>query len=145
MYLTMFREKSKGNATLSKLFNGLDFICDVLEDEVREIEGVPVAEWKIHGVTAIPHGTYDIVFQDSQRFGPDTITLLNVPGYQYIRGHAGNRSADTEGCLLFGIRNSENTISDSRISLGKVKELLRPYLEAGRTVQIEIIKAAEEV
>jgi hypothetical protein len=141
MHLTMFREPSQGGATLSKLFHGLEFVCDVLEDEVRELPGVPVSGWKIHGVTAIPHGTYQITLEFSQRFGPDTITLLKVPGYQYIRGHAGNTSADTEGCLLFGTRNSACTVARSRDALAYVKRMVQAALQRGERVDIEIIPA----
>lgn len=90
IHFTMLREPSQGGATLSKLFLGLDFLCDVLEDEVREIPGKPVSEWKIKGHTAIPAGTYEIEARQSGHFGPDTLTLLDVPGFQYIRIHAGN-------------------------------------------------------
>jgi hypothetical protein len=141
MHLTMFREPSQGGATLSKLFHGMEFLCDVLEDEVRELPGVPVSDWKIKGVTAIPAGTYEINLSYSQRFGPATITLMDVPGYQYIRGHAGNTSADTEGCLLFGMRNSACTVKDSRTALGLVRSLIRAALQSGEHVEIEIIPA----
>lgn len=138
MYLTMFREESVGKATLSKLFNGLIFLCDVLEDEVREIEGVPVADWKVHGATAIPHGKYKVVLEDSQRFGPDTPTLLDVPGYKYIRCHSGNKSEDTEGCLLFGIKSSSNTVSNSRVTVATIKMLMLEAVKKGETIEIEI-------
>lgn len=141
MNLNLFREVSKGDATLSRLFNGEQFLCDVLEDEVREVEGRPVEEWKIHGATAIPSGTYNIVLENSQRFGPDTITLQNVLGFKYIRGHAGNTSADTEGCLLFGTRSGENTVRNSRVALAKVKALIKSRLAQGESVSIKIINA----
>ena len=141
MHLTLFREPSQGGATLSKLFHGLEFVCDVLEDEVRELPGVPVSDWKIHGVTAIPSGTYEITLTYSQRFGPDTITVNDVPGYQYIRGHAGNTSADTEGCLLFGTRNSTCTVAHSRDALAYVKHMIQAALQRGEHVDIEIIPA----
>ena len=141
MHLTMFREPSVGGATLSKLFHGLEFVCDILEDEVRELPGVPVSEWKIHGVTAIPHSTYKIILERSQRFGADTITLLDVPGYKDIRGHAGNTSADSEGCLLFGTRNSACTVAHSRDALAYVKHMVQAALQRGEHVDIEIIPA----
>lgn len=141
MYLTMFREPSVGGATLSKLYHGGEFLCDVLEDEVRELPGVPVADWKIHGVTAIPSGVYTIVAEHSQRFGPNTLTLKDVPGYQYIRVHGGNRAHDTEGCLLPGLRNSSATVGKSQNTLAFLKEYVLKALNAKKLVQIEIIPA----
>lgn len=138
MHLAMFREPSVGGATLSKLYKGLDYVCDILEDEVRELPGVPVADWKIHGVTAIPSGCYEVEFQDSQRFGLNTLTLLDVPGYKYIRIHGGNTSADTEGCLLPGTRNSSATVANSRIALQKLKALC---INTKEPIYLEIIPA----
>lgn len=137
----MFREQSQGGATMSRLFLGLDYICDVLEDEVREVPGVPVSEWKIKGATAIPSGTYEIELKQSGHFGPDTMTLMNVPGYQYIRIHAGNTIGDTEGCLLPGIRNSLVTVGQSKVNLERLKAVVVPAIRAGEKVTIEIIPA----
>ena len=141
VHFTMFREPSRGGATLSKLFLGLDFVCDVLEDEVREVPGAPVSDWKIKGHTAIPAGTYQVVAHQSARFGPDTLTLLDVPGYKYIRIHGGNTIGDTEGCLLPGVRNTPVTVAQSKVSLARIKAVALPALRAGRKVQIEIIPA----
>ncbi|WNO06057.1 DUF5675 family protein [Rhodoferax mekongensis] len=139
MHFTMFREKSVGAATLSKLYLGLDFVCDILEDEVRELPGVPVDKWKIHGVTAIPSGVYQVIAETSGRFGPETLTLIGVPGYKYIRIHGGNRSTDTEGCLLPGMRNGPNSVASSRDNLAKLKAMILPALKRQERVTIEII------
>jgi hypothetical protein len=139
MYLTMFREPSQGGATLSKLFCGEQFLCDILEDEVREIEGQPVSDWKIKGATAIPHGVYEVTVENSQRFGVATLTVNDVPGFQYIRIHGGNTSADTEGCLLPGSRNSAATVASSRAALSYIRSIILPALDKGERVQIEII------
>jgi Family of unknown function (DUF5675) len=89
MLFTQFRAPSVGGATLSKLWLNGAHICDICEDEVREIPGVPVSDWKIHGVTAIPAGLYRITLEDSVRFGPNTLTVTGVPGYEHIRIHGG--------------------------------------------------------
>lgn len=140
---TMVREPSRGGATLSKLFLGTEFICDVLEDQVREIPGRPVSEWKVHGATAIPAGTYEIELRQSGRFGPDTMTLLDVPGFQYIRVHSGNYSEDTEGCLLPGVRNSPTTVGQSKVTLARMKAIVVPAIRAGTKVTIQIVPAKE--
>lgn len=144
MHITQFRERSKGGATLSKAFCGEAFICDILEDEVREQLGVPVADWKIHGVTAIPSGTYEVTTQQSMRFGPATLTLLDVEGFEYIRIHGGNTVANTEGCLLPGIRNSETTVRASQFALAALRALILPALQHGETVTWEILPALME-
>jgi hypothetical protein len=139
MLFTMQREESRNDATLSKLWVGNVFVCDVLEDVVREVEGEPVSTWKVPGKTAIPAGIYYITLEDSQRFGPDTLTVNQVPGFQYIRIHGGNRSEDTEGCLLPGTRNSTNTVGSSQVALHALRALVVPAIQAGDSVFIEIL------
>ena len=138
MKFILQRGQSKQGVTLSRLSLGDKFICDVLEDEVREVKGQSVDKWKVHGKTAIPTGTYEIVAQDSPRFGPATLTLLNVPGFQFIRIHAGNAAEDTEGCLLPGLRISDTRVASSRAALAHIREIILPALQAGEHVTIEI-------
>lgn len=144
MYITQFREQSVGDATLSKVFCGEAYICDVLEDVVREVPGQPVSMWKVHGQTAIPAGIYRVAAQYSQRFGPDTLTLLDVPGFEYIRIHGGNTPANTEGCLLPGTRTSQNSVASSQASLRSLKALIMPALQQNQRVLWEIIPTPME-
>ena len=118
-------------------------MCYTLEDEVRERPGVPVSEWKIKGVTAIPAGVYEVVSQYSPRFGENTLTLLNVPGYTYIRMHAGATAADTEGCILLGMRVTATTIvgGTSRPALALVRGLVCDAWARGERTFIDIQNA----
>ena len=102
MNLELIRQPSYKAATFGNLAIDGEFFCHTLEDEIREIPGRPVAEWKIHGKTAIPAGRYRITLEASPRFGTDTITINNVPGFVGVRVHGGNTVADTEGCPLVG-------------------------------------------
>lgn len=90
----------------------------ILEDKVREVEGMPVSQWKIPKETAIPVGKYKVVIDMSQRFGKRMMHLLDVPGFSGIRVHSGNTSHDTEGCLLVGKERDEKhgEVSGSRIA-----------------------------
>ena len=140
--LTLIREPSKDGATLSVLYLDAYAVCDVLEDEIREVPGVEVVLWKVKGRTAIPSGTYMLALQNSMRFGADTLTVTCVPGFEYIRIHGGNTQLDTEGCLLPGIRNSENTVKDSRACLQRLRDLVVPAIKRGEPVTIGIINPA---
>ena len=93
---------SKDGATQGSIYVNGAWECYSLEDEVREIVGQPVSEWKVPGKTAIPAGHYRITFEDSSRFGKDTLTVNDVPGFAFIRIHGGNTVNDTEGCVLVG-------------------------------------------
>lgn len=138
MKLHLLSNPSHKGATLGRLTADGVYVCDTLEDVVRETPGRPVSEWKRHGVTAIPAGTYEVVLQNSPRFGPDTITLLNVPGFEFIRGHGGNTAEHTEGCLLFGTKNTAYSLANSQKALAKVKALVKSALDRKERVQITI-------
>ena len=145
MRLTLQRKTSVGGATIGTLYIDGGFACHTLEDEVREVEGQPVESWKIHGKTAIPAGEYIVALADSPRFGNDTLTLLNVPGFQYIRMHAGNTSEDTEGCILLGLRATDCTLvgGTSRPAVGLVKGDVRAAIDRGEVVHITISNSTE--
>lgn len=144
MIVTQFREPSKGTGTLSKVYIDNYYICDILEDVVREIPGAPVAQWKVYGQTAIPSGIYRLALQTSGRFGPNTLTLLGVDGFKDIRIHGGNTDVETLGCLLPGSRNSEDTVASSQIALRALHSIIDPVIRSGEEVLWEIKPALME-
>lgn len=103
MKIEIKRLPSEFGATIGQVFVNGERFCFSLEDEVREVINLPVQQWKIPGKTAIPKGTYKITLENSKRFGPNTLTVNNVPGFEFIRMHPGNTSANTEGCILLGL------------------------------------------
>lgn len=112
-------------------------ICFSLEDELRELAGVPVEEWKVKGKTAIPSGHYVVALVDSPRFGKDTLTLLDVPGFAEIRVHGGNDETATEGCPLMGAELDE----DDKIPGGRSQ----PGLKALRGALLPALQAGDQV
>ena len=81
MHISVKRQPS-GTCTIGELFIDGNFECYTLEDQVREVAGVPVATWKVPGATAIPVGTYQVTIDLSQRFGKRMLHILNVPGFE---------------------------------------------------------------
>lgn len=104
MKLKILRTKLLLDRTIGQLYIDDVLFCFTLEDKVREVVGKPVSFWKVQGETAIPSGSYDVILETSPRFGPDTITILRVPGFTGVRMHGGNKPADTEGCPLVGYK-----------------------------------------
>ena len=103
MKLTVERFKFLETCTIGKLFiDGVDAGIFTLEDKCREVTGQPVASWKVPGATAIPVGTYKVIIDFSEHFQKDFPHILNVPGFDGIRIHAGNSDLDTDGCILVG-------------------------------------------
>ena len=140
MKISLHRRPSVGGATIGKLHIDDVFACYTLEDEIREAEGVSVADWKIKGHTAIPAGKYTVTLEYSNRFGPDTLTINDVPGFKYIRMHAGNTTADTEGCPLLGMQSTEVSLiaGTSRPAVAFVKGDVAQAMRRGEGVTIDI-------
>lgn len=140
MKITLQRQPSAGGATIGRVSIDGTFTCFSLEDEIREVPGVPVGNWKIKGATAIPAGTYRVTMEDSPRFGPGTLTINSVPGFAGVRIHGGNTSEDTEGCPLLGLRVTATTIvgGTSAPAVKLVKDAVRAALASGQQVWIDI-------
>lgn len=132
MNLRLIREPtSPEGATLGILcVNGV-FECWTLEDAVREAKVVP-------GGTAIPAGRYKVIVTESLRFQRRLPLLLSVPGFTGIRIHAGNTTADTEGCILPGTTRVPNMVKNSRVAFQRLFERIEAALAQGEAVWIEI-------
>lgn len=117
-----------------------------LEDEHRDV--------KVKGETRIPAGTYEIVINKSDT--PLTLRyrakynwfkyhlmLKDVPGFQGIYLHIGNRGDNTDGCLLVGDSANNNRIGNGEISnstacFTRLYSELYDYLAAGNKATITI-------
>jgi len=79
------------------------YFCDTLEPTWRDYKN---GAYKVKGRSAIPEGRYAVVISYSPKFKAWLPILLGGPEFnrkwQGIRIHAGNTSADTEGCILVG-------------------------------------------
>ena len=144
----MQRRASGTSSTIGELTQVLDSgqvtdrWCYTLEDVVREQPGVPVAQWKIPGATAIPEGTYRLALTPSARFKALMPQLLDVPGFEGIRIHTGNTFADTEGCLLVGLETDGQDVTRSRPAFSFLFDRLMECDHAKEPVFIEIRSAA---
>jgi len=119
----LFRFSSAENSTLGLLMAGAEqkdssFRCFTLEDEHREV--------KEPGRTRIPAGKYEIKLrQGSPTFAhydkrwiwhKGMLWLQDVPGFEWIYIHPGNRHEHTEGCILCGDGSQSNVIDDGMVT-----------------------------
>jgi len=137
--LRLERSPSAHGATIGELTVDGAFECYTCEDEVREIEGQPVPSWKIKGATAIPRGTYGIVITPSARFSRELPLLVDVAGFDGIRIHPGNTSADTDGCILPGRTRTDRTVGESKAAFSALYGKIQQALNDGDRCEIEIV------
>lgn len=117
MEILVLRQELTEDSTISTLFvNGIKE-CYAIEDKDRGIHSdwplSKIESTKIHSKTAIPYGRYQVVNSFSNRFQKYLPEILNVPGWSGVRIHPGNKSADTEGCILPGRTKTVNFVGES--------------------------------
>lgn len=110
--LLLKRRKSSAKSTQGTLYLNGKFECHTLEDVVRPV--------KIKGETAIPAGTYKVIVNRSNRFKRLLPLLIDVPNFEGVRIHPGNKAEDTEGCILVGDTISTDFIGNSRIAFDRL-------------------------
>lgn len=130
MKLELIRKTYSERSTIGKLFLDGEFFCHTLEDVVRP--------QKVYGETAIPEGAYKVKITYSPRFKRDLPLLLNVPGFEGIRIHAGNTAKDTEGCILVGDLAGQDIVWQSRAAFNRLFDKLKAAQNAGEEITIEV-------
>lgn len=133
-------------ATIGELY--LDGVreCHTLEDPVRDgDDGILQKEEKIYGETAIPAGRYEIILSFSNRFNRLLPLLLNVPHFQGIRIHPGNKPEHTHGCILVGNweGGDKEIIGDSRATFARIFVRILEASAHGK-VFIDIVQSIEQ-
>lgn len=134
MNITVVREKFTPKSTISKMYIDGKFECYTLEDVVR-----PSTDPKVYGETAIPKGQYQLTIDYSPKYKRNMCHILNVPGFEGIRIHSGNKAEDTEGCLLVGTAMSEDFISGSKSAYSSFYPKVEKAFEAGDLITITIL------
>ena len=134
-HLYIAKEPDGNNPGLGQpLTKGLQ-ICDTLEPTWRDYAN---GAYKVKGRSAIPEGRYAVVISFSPKFKQWLPILLGVPKFEDIRIHAGNTSADTEGCILVGRNLIVGQVVDSRIWVHRLKQKIVEAKSRGEAVWITI-------
>lgn len=133
MDLTLARLQFDSDVTIGRLTDKADFLGWVCEDTVRP-PGV-----KVKHLTAIPFGRYKIIIDFSNRFQCLMPLLLNVPMYEGIRIHPGNKAVDTDGCLLPGLVRLPKGVGESRLAYRALYNKIAAELGRANEVWIDIV------
>lgn len=145
MEIQVKRFEYSSNYTISKLYVDGEYLCYVLEDTVREIEGVAVSKWKIPSKTAIPKGTYEVTLTYSPHFQKMMPLLNGVEGYEGVRIHTGNTATDTEGCLIVGsIWIGGWSVGGSRAAMGVLMPMIEDAVKKSHPISLKIGDSATD-
>lgn len=116
MEITLQRKTKTDKSTIG-IFKYDDKTCYSLEDVDRGLDQgqllAHIKRIKVFGQTAIPTGRYRVILSYSNRFQKYLPELLNVPGFEGIRVHAGNTPESSNGCLLLGSTKGNNFVGNS--------------------------------
>ena len=134
MELRLERLWPKEAYTIGRLYINNEFFCNTLEDKIvdKNKNGIfDNGEKKVYGESAIPYGTYKIIYNWSPKFGRNLPRLLNVPHFEGILIHSGNTAADSAGCILVGKNSAVGRLSDQDILLIALTERLKRHKKKG--------------
>lgn len=152
MEIRLERIALRDTYTIGKLYVDGIYVCDTLEDKVRDINKDgdlnDVGEGKVYGKTAIPYGRYEITMKVqspkySQRAsyswcGGYLPRLLNVPHFEGILIHGGNSAEDSAGCLLVGENRVKGKVVNSMATLKRLVPILKQASDRGENIWITI-------
>lgn len=152
MKLLVNRHYKGEEYTIGKLYIDGEYFCDTLEDIDRGLsQSTPiedVREKKVMHRTAIPMGTYEITLKvQSPKFSARTQydfckgylpRLLNVPGFEGILIHIGNKHSDSSGCILVGENKVKGQVINSTETFKKLYTKLEEASKNNEKIEIEI-------
>jgi hypothetical protein len=118
MELKLNRIYQSPTYTIGKLFANGQYLCDSIEDAVRDKNKDgdldDAGEGKVMHKTAIPYGKYEVIVNMSNRFKKYLPLLLNVKGFEGIRIHSGVNEESSSGCIIVGKNTEKGKVTKSR-------------------------------
>ena len=141
MRIKVIRHTFLKDRTIGTMYiNDLRF-CETLEDVDRglhqEMELDAIKKIKVYGETAIPYGTYNLKMAYSPKYKKKMPLLENVPGYSGVLVHIGNIPSNSKGCLLVGMKVTNNNLVSSTIAFNALMEQLNFYKDQDIKITIE--------
>lgn len=156
MILVLHRKYLKEDYTIGNLYvkekdGSLKFICNVLEDKVRELD--EDGKGKVFGETAIPYDTYGIdmdtvspkfsnysKYPKYKKYDGKLPRLLNVKHFDGVLIHIGTTAKNTQGCLLVGENKERGKVLNSTNTFYRLMDdYLLPAHKRGESISITIV------
>ena len=135
MELKLIRKTFTELSTIGELYIDGKFFCYTLEDKDR---GLEKGGKKVYSKTAIPKGKYTVILSYSNRFKQFMPQITNVPFFEGIRIHSGNKSEHSEGCVLVGKNKAVDFIGESKLAYAALFSTLNKVAKKEK-ITIEIV------
>lgn len=150
MKLTLKRTFKGETYTIGKMYIDGEYICDTIEDKdrglIQDMSSSEIAKIKVKHQTAIPTGTYKVTLKvQSPKYSQRSQynfckgylpRLIDVPGFEGILIHIGNKHEDSSGCILVGENKVKGQVINSTATFKKLYEILK---KSDDEITIEII------
>lgn len=130
------RVASGENYTRGRVYLDNVFFCHSCEDEDMFLEDGK--QEKEYGRTAIPRGRYRVITSFSNRFQRMLPAILDVPGFEGIRIHGGNRAEDSHGCILVGKVRTSTGIAQCKDTVQRIIDQIDDAAELGIETWLEV-------
>lgn len=114
--------------------NGLKF-CVSCEDADRKLEKGGA---KVFAKTAIPRGRYRLTVTMSKRFKKLLILVNDVPQFEGVRFHGGNKAEDSEGCILVGQVRTATGIANCADTVARLTAMVQSTVASGGECWLEV-------
>ena len=152
MKLLLKRIAKQKTYTIGKLYINDVYECDTLEDTDRglsdDMSVEEINKKKVYGQTAIPTGTYEInmdvvspKFKNrswAKPYNGKLPRLMNVPGYEGVLIHVGNKPENTLGCLCVGQNKIKGQVVNSTATFHELMAKLVKAHDKGENISITI-------
>jgi len=148
--LELFRVGSGNDSTLGVLYDrrddGRHLLCFTLEDEFRAVKRpketrIPAGRYPL-GLRTVGglHPKYARQFPDIHQ---GMLWVQDVPGFEWVYLHVGNRDDDTEGCILVGDSLQQNVteagfLGSSRAAYRRIYPPIAEAISRGGLVTLTI-------
>jgi len=117
--LVLIRDTFTKESIIGKLYVDGEMFCDTLELPYKDNQ---------RRISSIPMGVYNVRLRYPRESGTrDYLHLLiqDVPNRDFILVHRGNKSSDSRGCVLVGLKREQDFVSNSKLAMDLLmKELI---------------------
>jgi len=143
--LETFRKYLAETYTIGKFSADGEYLCDTLEDKVRELHDInhdrdfdDPGEGKVYGYTAVPCGRYPVIVSMSPKLGRRLPLIQNVLGFIGIRIHGGKNADWSEGCILVGENKVKGGLINYRFWEAEIVRIIDQAIKEGKQVFLTI-------